>query len=330
MGLSNTAENARLQHEAGQTLFPMEEFSDSGDQITFEGSMSLFSQKAGFTPDVKPNGLDTGGVITPEAALTDDQVDVAACSVYLAGVQTAVSAAAGTALTRAVTADFVMINSITVNAGGSIAVVAGTQGAAFSETRDAAGGPPLIPVDSVEIGQVRLAGDASAPVVSTDIFAVVGQHQERYDFPVWEEDIANANIVFASALPKIHTGVVAKKVFAKSFEPIFVDVPLASDFVPPEITHSVGSTQVYQKTIGSVSKSLGSGGFTAFLKDGITDTIVKEADETIWFKFWPDKNKAPYMLANGKLGLGRTFPAGDSIQSACTISSQEEATGVAS
>ncbi len=330
MGLTNTAEDARLQHEAGQTLYPMEEFADSGDQLIYAGTPTIFSQKSGFTPDVKPNGLDTGGLITPEAGLTNDQVDVAASSVYLAGIQTAVSAAAATACTRATTADYFLTNSITVNAGGSVAVVAGTEGAAQSETRGAAGGPPLIPIDSVEIGQVRLEGNAAAPVVATDIFEVVGQHQERYDFPVWMENIAEAKIVFQTALPKIHTGVVTKKVFVKSFQPIFVDVPLASDFVPPEITHSVGSTQVYQNTIGSVSKSLGSGGFTAFLKDGITDTIVKEADETIWFKFWPDKNKTPYMLSNGKLGLGRTFPAGDSIQSACTISSQEAATGKAS
>jgi len=330
MGKSNTAENARLQHEAGQTLFDWEEFSDSGDQITFEGTMALFSQKAGFTPDVKPNGLDTGGVVTPEAGATNDQVDVAAASVYLAGVKTAVSAAAGTAITRAVAADTHIINSITVNAGGSIAVVAGTDSTSFSETRGAAGGPPLIPVDSVEIAQVRTTSNVAAPILATEIFAVVNQHQERYDFPVWEEKISTGDIEFSSALPLIHTGAVPKKVFVKSFEPIFVDVPLASDFVPPEVTHSVGSTQVYQATIGSVSKSLGAGGFTAFLKDGITDTIVKEADETIWFKFWPDKNKAPYILANGKLGLGRTFPAGDSIQSACTISSSEESVGNAS
>ena len=329
MGKTNTAENARLDHEAGQTLYPMAEYADDGDQKTFSGSQTLFSQKAGFTPDVKPNGVDTGGAITPEAGLTNDQVDVAASSAYLAGILTAVSAAAATSCTRATTADYYLINSITINAAGSIAVVAGTEGVAISEVRDAAGGPPLIPIDSVEVGQVRLKGSVAAPVVATDIFEVIGQHQERYDFPVWDENIAAATITFSEALPKIHTGVVPKKVFVKAFQPIFVEVPLASDFVPPEVTHSVGSTQVYQATIGSVSKSLGAGGFTAYLKDGITDTIVKEADETIWFKFWPDKNKTPYMLANGKLGLGRTFPAGDSIQSACTISSQEAATGKA-
>jgi hypothetical protein len=328
---SNTAENARLQHEAGQTFFAFEEFSNgAADRITYTGTMAIFSQKSGFTPDIKPNGLDTGGVIVPEVGLTNNQVDVAACSVYLAGVQTAVSAAAGTSVTRATTASYFLTTSITVNAGGAIAAVAGTEGIAQVETRGIAGGPPLIAVDSVEIGQVRLEGNAAAPVVATDIFQVVNQHQERYDFPVWEEQSAEATIVFASALPAIHTGAVPKKVFAESYAPIFVDVPLASDFVPPAVTHSVGSTQVYQSTIGSVSKSLGAGGFTVYLKDGITDTIVKEADETIWFKFWPDKNKAPYILANGTLGMSTTFPAGDSIQSACTISASEEATGKAS
>ena len=328
---SNTAENARLQHEAAQQFFPFEEFSNgAGDQITYTGTMAIFSQKSGFTPDIKPNGLNTGGVIVPEVGLTNDQVDIAASSVYLAGVATAVAAAAATAVTRATTADFFLTTSLTVISGGSIAAVAGTEGAAQSETRGSAGGPPLIAVDSIEIGQTRLEGNVAAPVLTTDIFQVVNQTQERYDFPVWEEKSAEATVEFSSALPKIHTGVVPKKVFVKCFAPIFVDVPLASDFVPPSVTHSVGSTQVYQQTIGSVSKSLGAGSFTVYLKDGITDTIIKEQDETIWFKFYPDKNKAPYMLANGALGIGTTFPAGDSIQGACTISASEEAARKAS
>ena len=328
---SNTAENARLQHEAGQTYFSFEEFSNgAGDQITYTGTMAIFSQKSGFTPDIKPNGLDTGGIIIPEVGLTNDQVDVAASSVYLAGVATAVSAAAATAVTRATTADYFLTTSITVNSGGSIAAVAGTEGVAASETRGATGGPPLIAVDSVEIGQTRLEGNVAAPIATTEIFQIVNQTQERYDFPVWEEQSATATVVFLNALPKIHTGVVAKKVFVKCFAPIFVDVPLASDFVPPAVTHSVGSTQVYQQTIGSVSKSLGAGSFTVYLKDGITDTIVRETDETIWFKFYPDKNKVPYMLANGAFGMGTTFPAGDSIQAACTISASEEAARMSS
>ena len=68
-------------------------------------------------------------------------------------------------------------------------LVAGTEAdGAFSETRAAAGGPPLIPVTSVEIGQVRLtaASDAAALITSDEIFQNVGDHTERYDYPVWE------------------------------------------------------------------------------------------------------------------------------------------------
>jgi hypothetical protein len=325
MAGSNTAENALLQFEAGQTLQNYEAFTDAGDQKEFSGTTTIWSNKAGFTPVIRPDGVITGGEVIPEVGLTNDQVDVAALTAYLAGVQTSVSAAAGTACTRATTASFFLINSITVNSGGSIAVVAGTEGAAISETRAAAGGPPLIPVGSIEVAQVRLEGNVAGPVVADEIFDVAGQHQERWDFPIWDESLAEGKVNFQTALPKIHTGVIPKGVYGKTYQPIFQDIPLASDYVPSANTHSVGSTQVYRATIGSVSSSLGQGGVTVFLKDGISDAIISEQDEYIWMKFFPDENKTPYILDNGKLGIAVTYPAGDSIQGACTLSAQEEA-----
>lgn len=327
MGKSNTAENAKLQYESGQAFVAMAALTDSGDKTTFKTASNPWSAKKGFTPVVRPNGLVTGGVVTPGSA--NDKVDIAALTGYLAGVLKTVAAAAATSVTRAAT-NVSKINSITIDSTGAVAVVAGPDGAsgAFSETRGAAGGPPFIPVGSFEVVQVRLSSNVAAVVTAGEIFAVPGQHQERYDYPVWDESNVEGAVTFSAALPAIHTGSLPKGVFAQYYTPIFSDVSLSSDFAPPEKSFSVSSTQIYDKVLSKTTSSFGQGKFTAFLSDGITDSLVSLKGETIWFKFFPDKYKTPYMLTQGKLGISRAFPAADSIKADCTISAEEEGKGI--
>ncbi|WP_020161239.1 hypothetical protein [Methylobacter marinus] len=318
------AENAKLQYEAGQNVYTMSALADSGDATVFTSSATLFSKKSGYAPDVRPNGLITGGAITPAVSNTNDMVDVAALTCYLAGVKVAVAADTDVSITRGLMTDTHNITSITVKSDGTIEAVSGNDGTEFSETRGAAGGPPLIPVGSIEIGQVRTTSVDAAAVDDAEIVQVVGVHQERYDYPIFEIDYANAEVTFASALPLIHTGGVPKAVYASYADPIFADVQLSSDFVPAETSHSVSSTQVYGSTLGSTSSSLGQASFTAFLNDGIGDALVGLKNAILWFKFFPDRYKSSYMLTQGKLGISRTFPAGDNIQAACTISAESE------
>lgn len=317
-----TAENAKLQYEAGQTAYSMSALTDSGDATTFTSSATLFSNRSGYAPDVRPDGLITGGAVTVAASGSNNVVDVAALTCYLAGVKTTVAADTDVTCARAAT-DVSKITSITINSSGAVAAVSGTDGsdATFSETRGAAGGPPYIPVGSIEIAQVRYTGNTAAAVLSSEIFAVPGVHLERYDYPVYDIDYENAAVSFVSALPAIHTGDLAKGVYASYADPIFADVQLASDFTPAETTHSVSSTQIYGTTLGSSASSLGQASFTAYLSDGIGDSLVTLKNQDLWFKFYPDRYKTPYMLTLGKLGIARTFPAGDNIQAACTISS---------
>jgi hypothetical protein len=322
-----TAENAKLQYEAGQNAVAMSALTNSGDETTFTSAASLWSGRSGFAPVVRPNGVLTGGTVTTHA--TNNLVTVAALTLNLNGVVTSVGAGTGT-VTRPATA-VSKVCSITINAAGAIAVVAGTDGAttAFSETRAAAGGPPLIPVDSVEIAQVRMTSNTAAVIAAAEIYQVVGLHRERADFPLYDIKYATGSVTFLDALPEIHTGTLPKKVFASYASPIFADVALASDFVPPETSNSVASTQVYGTTLGSTSSTLGQGSFTAYLQDGVTDALVTLKNETLWFKFYPDRYKTPYLLTQGKLGIARTFPAGDNLQAACTISASAAATEVA-
>jgi len=323
-----TAENAKLQYEGGQSVTAMTALTDSGDRTRFTSAAALWSQRSGYAPVIRPNGLLTGGAVGTHA--TDNTVTVAAMTLNLNGVVAAVNAAAPT-ITRPATA-VAKVCSVTVNASAAVAVVAGTDGAttAFSETRGAAGGPPLIPVDSVEIAQVRMTTSAAGKVAATEIYQVVGLHTERADFPLYTVAYDLGSVSFLSALDAIHTGPAPKKVHASYAAPIFADVALASDFVPPETTHSVSSTPIYGTTLGSASSTLGQGAFTAYLNDGVSDALVALKNQILWFKFFPDRYASPYLLTQGKLGISRTFPAGDSIQAACTISSSAAAKEVTS
>jgi hypothetical protein len=319
-----TAENAKLEYEAGQQVAPMGALTNSGDNTRFTSAATLWSGVSGFAPVVRPDGLLTGGAITPAGG--NNAVSVASLTCNLAGVVTPVGAEASVAITRAAT-NVSKVNSITVNSSGALVAVAGTDGAttAFSETRGAAGGPPMIPVGSIEIGQVRTTTSAAAPVTAGQVFAVVGVHVEMANFPLFELDNNTGSVKFLAALPLIHTGPATKGVFASYAAPIFAEISLATDFVPPETSHSVSSTQIYGTTIGSTSKSLGQGSFTAYLEDGVSDALIGAKDKSLWFRFYPDKFKSAYMLAQGVLGIARTFPAGDQIQAACTISATKPA-----
>lgn len=327
-----TAENAKLEYEAGQTSFPMAALTDSGDHTTFTSAAAPWSKRSGFAPVICPNGIKTGGAVVPAVSAANDKVDVSALTCFLAGVDTSVAASVNTlAITRPATA-VSKVCSITVTSAGAFAVVAGTDGSttAFSETRAAAGGPPLIPTGSIEVAQVRVVSNTAAPITAAQIFQVPGTHRELSNYPVYERDDFEGTITFASELPLIHTGPVAKAVYASYAEPVFAAVSLASDFVPPETSHSVSSTQIYGTTLGSTSRTLNQGSFKAYLEDGVTDPLVQLKNEDLWFRFYPDRYKTPNLMQVGKLGIKRTFPAGADLVADCTISAAEEAVEVAS
>jgi len=175
---------------------------------------------------------------------------------------------------------------------------------------------------------VRVTTSAAAVITAAQIFSVPGVHKELALEPIFTVDSKTGNITFASALPLIHTGVIAKAVYAEYYEPIFADIPIASDFVPSANSHTVNSKQYYGTTRGSVASSLGQGSFTVVLNDGINDPFLQEEDQTIWFQFFPDRYQGSYILDQGKLGIKMSFPPGDDITAACTVSTREKHTKV--
>ncbi|WP_136247933.1 hypothetical protein [Halomonas borealis] len=318
--------NPKLEYESGQAFQAFEQMNSTGDATVYEASFAPWSGRSGFEASVLPFGLATGGAITPGTSA--DEVDVAALTAYMPGTMAAdsdgqASVASGTVSVTRAASDTHIVHSITVDASGTLVAVAGGEGTAFSETRDDSGGPPLIPVDSVEIGQVRLSSQGSAMVGSTEIFQVVGTHTERYDSPVWSEDPTAGEVIFATALPAIHAGDVPKQVHVRGYVPIFAELPSVSDFVPADESNSVNSTQIYGGTLGSVSTSLGQASFTYYGKDGITDAIIKQKGQRLWFRWYQDRNKAPFSLTQGIVGISRTYPAGDHVNIPVTVSAEQ-------
>ena len=322
-------DNAIIYYEAGQSAVSMSELSDSGDHQFFESLGELWSNASVAEAVVRPDGVASGGVITPGAA---DQVAVAESKCYQGGVLRTISNDSALDVARPTLAN--VKYSIVVDDSQTIVAIKGTESASVvSDVRGAEGGPPLIPVGQVEVGQVHITSITSGVYLSSEIKQIPGTHQERFDSPTWEEIrmnvesgiIGQAGINFASELPVIHTGGVTKAVYASYYEPEFAELPDSGDFVPPETTHSTSSTQIYGRTLGTTSSSLNQGSFTAYLSDGITDSLLSMKNENIFFKFKPDRLKMPYILCQGKLGITRSFPAGDNTTASCTVSAIDAA-----
>lgn len=329
-----TAENAKLEYEAAQSAVAMVELTDQGDQKDFKSAHNFWSNRSGYEPDVRPNGLITGGVISPAASGSDDVVDVSALTAYLSGVLRSPSAETDLSVPRPTVSNY-QKHSITVTNAGAIAVVEGTEGSSFSDTRGAAGGPAWIDNDAIEIGQVWYDSQSAAPVEAGEIYQVIGLHCERWDYPLWLVEYVDvesgvlgfAGVNFYSALPLIHSEdagstTYGKDIFASYHTPVFAEIIDAYDFVPPAASHTVSSKQVYGRVKGAKASSIGQGTFSFEMIDGITDSPLQFVDDVLWFRFYQDRLKDPYIVCQGSLGVVATFNAGENIVAACTVSAE--------
>jgi len=328
----STSSKGKISIEIGRTLTSYTAMTDSDHQIFYRGT--TWSSYDGSEADVRPDGMVTGRNVLSTHA-TSDTVTIAGFTAYSKGTLTTVSATSDT-FTRGTGAKAV-VSSFYMGSDGTMAVARGVISAStsYSTTRGAAGGPPLIPVGGIEVGQVRTTTNTAAVVTAAQIFQVVGTHVDRYDFPDWTEyplgkgynaDTTNevkAHIKFSSGLSATQVGPAYKHVYIQYYTPSYAEVAKTLDFVPAEDSHSISSTQYYNGTTASKSSSLGQCSFTALLSNAINDTILGEQDEIITVKFWPNRNKDPYILTQGTLGTARTFPVADQNQASCTISAEE-------
>ena len=329
-----TLTNAGVYYESGQSQQVFAAMTDAGAHTVYTLTSKPWSQVAGYEYTVKPYGLATGGVVTPAAG--NDKVDVAALTAYMAAATGAsattgllsVTATTDLTCTRGSAGNTHIINAITINSTGGYTVVSGAATTAFSATRGANGGPPAIPLASIEIAHVSFTSTAAAVIASSEVSQIVGTSQERYDYPVWSENPIEGQITFAAANPVIHgssaaTATATKLVYARVATPVFAEISRARDWVPAETSNSVNSEQDYDGTIGSFSSSLAQASFTISLGDGVTDGLLAKKGSNLLFKFMPDKNKAPYQITQGVLGVSRTFGVGANPAAKVTVSASQ-------
>jgi len=329
----STSAKAKIEIEIGRTLTSFTAMSDSDHQVFYKGT--IWSDYDSCEADVRPDGMVTGRNVL-SVHTSNDTITVGAFTAYSKGTLKTVSATTDT-FTRGTGPGKAKVISVYMGSDGAVAVTPGAEGAGatFSDTRGAAGGPPLIPVGGIEIGQIRTTVSTAQAVTASEILQVVGTHVDRYDYPDWTEypigagylaDTTNqkkAHIKFSSALEAKYVGSTYKHVYVQYYTPTFAELMKTMDFVPSEDAHSVASTQYYNGTIASKTSTLGQSSFTAMLGNGVNDTLLGEQDEIITVRFYPNRNKDPYILTQGTLGVARTFPVSDQNQASCTISSEE-------
>jgi hypothetical protein len=214
-------------------------------------------------------------------------------------------------ITRGLTTDTHNITSITIDSSGAVAAVSGTDSTAFSTTRGAAGGPPLIPVGSIEIGQVRTTSVTAAIVLASEIYQSPGLHLERYDYPTYIVDYVTGEVTFNESLPLIHTGGVAKKVYIKGASPLFSPVGYTADWTPAQSSKSSSSESTYDGPVNTFSESLSQASFTTKVDNPISAALEALKGQNLWFEYRHDRDASiPKQLTQGDLSSNWTSQAG--------------------
>lgn len=327
--------NALVYYEAAQSYVGWAALTANTDRDVFTSASKPWSNATGYEYIIAPAGVVTGGEVTSSGS--NDEVSVAALTALMPWVSGAdangiisVNADATVSVPRGASA--YTKSSITIDTSGAIAVVTGTTSAgALSNTRGAAGGPPFIAVGSIEIAQVWYTSASAGVVAASEIKQIVGDSLERYDYPVYTQDPAAGTVTFVEALPASHTGSVAKRVYLFYYTPQFSPLGKAADFVPANTTYSVNSTSYYGGAIGSSSSAIGQASFTWYPdNDGLTDAFIAKAGQEVWIKFKPDRNKTPYSLTQGIVGIAVTNPTTGPISASVTITPTQASSNYAS
>ena len=232
--------SVKLPTTSGMQLKIEDSFSQAGPQLmtgtgdnrTFvcgAASFSLCEQDENGVdrrPVVRPDGLRNGCRIRGASSGISDAVDVSEGSLWIAGAEVAVTASSDITITRPVSGSVKKV-SVVANSLGSISLVDGTEGANFSDSRGAAGGPPFVDVGKVEIAILKLS-DVSGPISESEI-----SFFPEYSFaPSFDLSPHEGKVIFREDLPLIHTEGVSKNIYITYCEPAVAPVDMFS-ITPP-------------------------------------------------------------------------------------------------
>ena len=275
--------NLRLMVEDSAAAAPLEQMTDTGDTRTFNSTGARFSlceKDAGGVdrrPVVRPDGIQSGCLVAPAASGGNDMVDVAGGSAWIGGSPFSVLPQADITVARPA-ASMKRISSIVIDNTGTASVIAGTEAAAYSNQRGAAGGAPYIPLGQVELGTVRLDSETAAPVTESEVFfAPEFTHTPSYRLLPY-----SASLEFSAPLPLIHSGDSAKNVWLTWYEPAFTQLDAAS-LRPP-----AASFEIDPATGKAARGKYRSGSMVIALSGDQTD-LARRIDGTVrLFEFMPD------------------------------------------
>ena len=313
------ANSMQLMVEDSATAEPLEQMSDSGDQIKFGSTGSRFSlcEKDGGSldrrPVVTPDGIQSGCLVAPAASSGNDMVDVTGGTAWVGGSTFSVLPQTDISLTRP-SASMKIISSIVINSSGTASVIVGTEAASYSAQRGAGGGAPFIPPGEVELATVRLDSATAAPLTSDEvIFAPEFMHTPSYKLLPYL-----ASLEFSAPLPLIHTGSVAKNVWLTWHEPTFSQLDVAS-LRPPaesfEIDTATGKAAHGKQKPGSIVIAL----------SGDQSDLARRIDGTVrLFEFMPDSTQTRKELFYAAVEIVADYTPGGLMVGAATLLPVEE------
>ncbi len=331
--MAKDASDSKVIAELGAVLYDYEAMTDVDHKyfkVATEGR--IFSMVGAQKPLIRPDGQLTGLKVKPAVSGGDDKVDLEKGTAWINGALVTLSAdATDLTITRGTTQNYT-IHSIDLTSAAAGAVVDGTEGASHTETRGAAGGPPLVPTSSIECGQVRVTNKTAAPITEDEIFSVPNQHRELASYPVATvhpmgiDGIlkGTALVEFSEELPLIHTGPVAKEVHARYYNPNFAQIPEASEFRPPRDTATQSEDSTYDGPRAATKWGRGTGSFNC-LHDGTGNAIIMQVKGTTRaIKFYPDKYLSGHWLMMGSLGIADEYPAGANMRATVNLGAISE------
>lgn len=326
--MAKSGKNGKLEIGIGVTPNLGTELTDSGDHLTYEAAEGVrFSAiktdtLGDLSPVLKADGVVRGGRVKIAVSGSVNVIDVTAItSSYIAGVESTLAAQTDVTVARPTVSDY-LISSICLdyNAGTEqIAVIQGTEGSAFSETRDAAGGPPLLAVDHIELAQVRYTAQDAAAVSASEIIAIPNQHREESNFPAFTIDHLDGEVVANSAIMVNHTGPITKAVYIDYYTETTVEVPTVSTFTPPAKTFTSTKTNTYQGVVTTEAEEQSDGSFTALIDGTSTEIVSLISGTTAYFKFYPDKDLPEYKIGIGSYGVTEDFSADGAMTASITV-----------
>ena len=322
-------DNAALYLESTQTQVGPVELTDLGDHQTFTSAADLWSKRTGYEPQIYPNGVSTGSYVFNRT--TNDKVYVSAGTAYQGGILKTIAALEVTCTRTGDAVNPCIITSVVIDATGVVNVNQGLKGAALSTTRGAAGGPPILAAEEIELGQVKYTSETSAPVAAAEIFQLVGVHRERFDFPGWETytlpsrdgTIAGGTMQFVASLGDTHVAS-PKHVYGYYSEPGLTRLNPISNFSPPARVHSITSIPIYGGAIAIWSTSMTQGSFSVYLISGISGWVFGLQDTIATITFCPDQYGA-CLTAQGMCSVKASFPAGSLPVATVTMTSLDGA-----